>query len=65
MLALERGAVEESGVYTCKWEVTEGAPTAILNVRVMGEFILTFFVVTLLTLYNKLRASHVSLILQL
>ena len=36
ILKLKNGDVKESGLYTCKWTVALGAPTATLNVRVMG-----------------------------
>jgi len=36
MLKLKQGIISESGLYTCKWTITAGAPTATLNVRVMG-----------------------------
>jgi hypothetical protein len=44
MLKLKQGIISESGLYTCKWTITAGAPTATLNVRVMGSFLVVFSV---------------------
>ena len=43
VLKLKKSIVSESGVYTCKWELENGSPTATVNVNIMGKFNIAVF----------------------